>query len=290
MSTHEVAGTSTFVHASVVPGVLGSTVGYASTAPAERLHRGVPSPWMTFILSLDGPVVWSEDEDALGTARERRDTVLVSPLHTRAAFIRMPQRQVGLQMAVHPLHARRLFGASPAELAGSGATGLEVLGERAEELRQRLVETPTWPQRFAVLETYVRDRLDRAPASAAVRPELHEAWRWLRRSGGQRPLNSLAEHVALSPRHLTTLFQRELGLSPKRVARLVRFDAASRRLTDAVRRSQALDLARVAADCGYYDQSHLDREFREHLGTSPTGWLVEERRNVQAGGHRNGEG
>ena len=47
--------------------------------------------------------------------------------------------------------------------------------------------------------------------------------------------------------------------------------------------------AAVVAAHGYADQSHLDREFRDHLGTSPTGWLAEEHRNIQAGGHRNGE-
>ena len=280
---------TSFVRADLLPGVLGSTVGYAVTSPVEVLHRGVPSPWLTFIFSLDEPIAWSMDESALGTSAEHRDAVLVSPLHTRAAFVRMPQVQAGIQMAVHPLLARRLLGASAAELAAPGVTGLDVLGPKSEALRQRLVETPTWPGRFSVLGAHLRDRVDRAPPSAGVRPELSAAWRWLGRSGGTRRLDSLATHVSLSRRHLTTLFQRELGLPPKRVARLVRFDRACGRLTAAVRLEQAPDLAGVAAACGYYDQSHLDREFRDHLGTSPTGWLAEEHRNVQAGGHSNGE-
>ena len=288
MTTSEVVEAS-YVHADLAPGVLASTVGYASSDPVERLHRGVPSPWLTFILSLDGPVVWAEREDALGTAGERRDEVLLAPLHTSATFIRMPRQQAGIQMAVHPLTARRLFGASAAELTQAGVTGLDVLGPQAEALRQRLVETPTWSERFVVLGRFVQERVERAPTSATVRPELDEAWRWLLRTGGGRRLDALAEHVALSPRHLTTLFRCELGLSPKRAARLVRFDRATRRVTTAIRRGEPLDLAGVAVGCGYYDQSHLDREFRAHLGTSPTAWLAEERRNVQAGGHRNGE-
>jgi len=288
MTTEAVVETS-FLHADLLPGVLASTVGYAVAEPAERLHRGVPSPWLTFILSLDEPIAWSQEANALGTPAERREAVLVSGLHPNATYIRMPRVQAGIQMAVHPLAARRLFGASAAELAGPDAAGVDVLGADAEALRQRLVETPTWPGRFALLGAYLRDRVGRAPASAVVRPELAEAWRWLQRSGGARRLDGLAAHVALSPRHLTTLFQRELGLSPKRAARLVRFDRASRRLARVVRLDRPLDLGGLAADCGYYDQSHLDREFREHLGTSPTAWLEEEHRNVQAGGHRNGE-
>ena len=60
-------------------------------------------------------------------------------------------------------------------------------------------------------------------------------------------------------------------------------------LTGAAAAGRGIGLAQLAAGCGYADQSHLDRDFREHLGTSPTGWLAEEHRNIQAGGHRNGE-
>lgn len=277
------------VHADLLPGLVASTVGYASTEPAERLHRGVPSPWLTFILSLDEPVAWSEDADGLGTSAERHESVVLSALHTRAAMVRMTRRQAGLQLSVHPLHARRLLGASPVELAGRGVTGLDVLGPSIEALRQRLVETPTWAERFALLQAYLRDRLERSPRSSGTRPELEEAWRWLLRSGGRRRLDGLASHVALSPRHLTTLFAREVGLPPQRVARLVRFDATSRALARGVAAGRRTDLAALAAAHGYADQSHLDREFRDHLGTSPTGWLAEEHRNIQAGGHRDGE-
>ncbi len=41
-------------------------------------------------------------------------------------------------------------------------------------------------------------------------------------------------------------------------------------------------LARLAAEAGYYDQAHLAREFRGLAGCSPSAWLAEEFRNVQA--------
>lgn len=285
----EAGSASAYVHADLMPGLVASTVGYVSEEPEERLHRGVPSPWLTLILSLDGPVSWCEDAEGLGTPAERHEAVVLGPLHTRAALVRMPRRQAGLQLAVHPLHARRLLGASPAELAQGGVTGLDVLGPSSEALRQRLVETPSWAERFGLLQAHLRDRAERAPRSTSVRPELEEAWRWLLGSGGRQRLDGLARHVSLSARHLTTLFTREVGLPPKRVARLVRFDATSRDLVRGVTTGRRPDLASLAATHGYADQSHLDREFRDHLGTSPTGWLAEEHRNIQAGGHRNSE-
>ena len=74
----------------------------------------------------------------------------------------------------------------------------------------------------------------------------------------------------------------ELGMSPKELCRLFRFDAVIGRLT-----SGESSLAEVAAATGYADQSHLTREFHQMVGCSPTTWLAEERRNIQDGGHRN---
>jgi AraC-like DNA-binding protein len=65
----------------------------------------------------------------------------------------------------------------------------------------------------------------------------------------------------------------------------MRFTHAVSRIGNGVR-GGSLDLAALAAECGYADQSHLDREFRSLAGTSPSGWIAEEFPNIQAGGHR----
>ena len=54
-----------------------------------------------------------------------------------------------------------------------------------------------------------------------------EAWDWLAWRRGTGSMDGLARDVSLSPRQLRTLFQRELGVGPKQVARLMRFDAAN---------------------------------------------------------------
>ena len=41
------------------------------------------------------------------------------------------------------------------------------------------------------------------------------------------------------------------------------------------------DLAGVAAQCGYFDHAHLDRDFAQFAGINPRGWIAEERRNIQ---------
>jgi AraC-like DNA-binding protein len=74
--------------------------------------------------------------------------------------------------------------------------------------------------------------------------------------------------------HLARGFRREIGLTPKAAARVIRFDRACRLLP---RHSGVA----VAAECGYADQAHLIREFVSFTGPSPTRWLAEEVGNLQ---------
>jgi len=267
-------------------GALVTAVGYDTVAEAPRDHRGLPSPFLTFIVTLDSPVVIAEG------GGERGLDVVVAGLSTEVEMVKMPERQSGLQAAVHPLAARRLFGMPAGELARLSLEGEDVLGRTAPRLRERLAEARSWDERFAIFASEMElGRADAPPPGTLgrPRPEVVEAWSILTATRGRIRIGELAERVFLSRRRLSTLFVAELGLTPKEAARTMRFTHAVSRIGESVR-SASLDLARIAAECGFADQSHLDREFREHLGTSPTGWLAEEHRNIQVGGHRNGEG
>ena len=109
-------------------------------------------------------------------------------------------------------------------------------------------------------------------------PDIAAAWRLLTRSGGTIRAGDLARRVGWSPRYLQRRLLEETGLTPKAAARVTRFDRARRTL----QRQPGTSLAALAADCGYYDQAHLAREFRELAGCPPSAWLAEEFRNVQA--------
>ncbi len=82
-----------------------------------------------------------------------------------------------------------------------------------------------------------------------------------------------------SRRHLSERFRVELGLAPKVAGRVVRFERARRLLE----RADRPGLADLASACGFYDQAHLNREWRELAGCSPTAWLAEELPSVQDG-------
>ncbi len=262
-----------------------ATVGYATIEPETRIHRGLPSPYLTFIFSLEGPVVAGETiEDAYGPAAHSHD-VLVGGLVARPAYVVQPTSQAGVQLAVHPLAARAVFGMPTRELGVLAGDGGDVLGPEVRRVSEQLRAADTWPDRFNLLQRYLRHRVDN-DRFGHPRAELVEAWTWMTRFRGTGSMDGMARHVHLSGRQLRTLFDREVGMSPKQVSRLMRFDHAKQAIIEAVDAGGALDLTAIAVRTGFYDHAHLDRDFAALTGTSPTGWLTEERRNIQAGGHR----
>jgi AraC-like DNA-binding protein len=78
-------------------------------------------------------------------------------------------------------------------------------------------------------------------------------------------VGDVAASVQLSRRRLIEVFTSEVGMTPKRLSRAVRFQRAC-----ALARAGAPDWARLALACGYFDQAHLINDVRELTGTSPT--------------------
>ena len=78
-------------------------------------------------------------------------------------------------------------------------------------------------------------------------------------------VHDVAQSVGVTDRHLLRLFRHEVGLSPKRVAALIRL----RRSLDA-RLESGASWASVAARMGYADESHFSRECRHLTGMTPT--------------------
>ena len=268
----------------VLPGAVVSACAYESSGMPEGDHRGLPSPWITFIVSVDGPVRVSgtvEDGDRFDPAVATSYDVIVAGLHPVAARVEQPAEQRGVQLALHPLAAQALLGCRSAELLGPGDHGHEVLGRAATELHDR-VGSRTDPDGWLdEVEKWLRCRTADARRTS-VRPEVAAAWQVAQATGGRCRIEDLARTVQLSPRQLRALMIAETGLSPKQLCRQFRFDGVVARLADGDR-----TLAQIAAENGYADQAHLTREFRQMAGCTPTQWLAEERRNIQDGGHRN---
>jgi AraC-like DNA-binding protein len=167
----------------------------------------------------------------------------------------------GIQSYMTPLGARRFFGMPMGELTRQVVELEDLIGPAADELAERLATAPDWPTRLDLFERVIATRVLAAPP---VAPELEWAWRRLLETDGAVPIGALCDELGWSRRHLAVRFRAELGMAPKAVARLLRFERAVGRLR------AGAELADVALDAGYYDQAHFNRDFRAFAGTTPT--------------------
>ena len=88
-----------------------------------------------------------------------------------------------------------------------------------------------------------------------------------------RPIADIAAEVGVSHGHLDREFTRIVGLSPRRLARLLRVE----RLLQAIDIDADVPWADLAATHGWADQSHMIRDFKRHTGSAPSAYLAARR-------------
>lgn len=253
--------------------LVGRYLGYRRRGVTLEVHRGLPSQYLTLIISLAEPIRLLEMPGS--AQRPGRWQAFVSGLHAGPALIGQDPEVAGISLEVNPLGARTLLGAPAAELAGRIIDLSELSHPELAELPERLRAATGWRERFdlvdaALLRTEGRARPEAPPG------EIGWAWRRLIGTGGGVAITELAGEVGWSRRHFGERFAREVGLAPKQAARVVRFG----RLTTMLRRldphAPRTGLADIASACGYFDQAHLSNEFRALAGCSPRTWIRQE--------------
>jgi AraC-like DNA-binding protein len=170
-----------------------------------------------------------------------------------------------VQVDLTPLGACRILGMPLGPLAGRTVALDQLLVGHADELAGRLAEAAGTEQRFALLDDVLQARI---AASPAPRRELLWAWDELESSGGLRSIGSLGTELGWSRKRMTGCFKEHLGVPPKVVARIIRFE----RVASLVRREPAISWAQAAFRCGYFDQAHLIHDCRQFTGVTPDVW------------------
>ena len=140
--------------------------GYREAGVPPARHRGLPSPYLTLIITLDDPLIIAEHPDPRQPAS--RHGVLVGGLHTGPALITHGGRQSGIQLQVTPLGARALLGLPAGELASLDLEAADILGPFAAELHNRIRAAGTWAARFAVVDDLLSRRTGVQLAAGAV--------------------------------------------------------------------------------------------------------------------------
>jgi AraC-like DNA-binding protein len=176
--------------------------------------------------------------------------------------------EVTFIMGVHfkPGGAFPFLGVPGDELADTHVDLETLWGSSAIRLRERLCEASTAAERFCLLEESLISHLFRPMAQHyAVSTALESFGRQI-----DATVRDMARNVGLSQRRFIQVFKAEVGVTPKLFSRVQRFQRARAIIH---RLEKAADWSGIAMECGYFDQSHLIREFLEFSGLSPAAYL-----------------
>ncbi|WP_156056319.1 helix-turn-helix domain-containing protein [Streptosporangium roseum] len=229
---------------------------YTERYTRPLLRREPPFAGAVMIFGFAGPLTL----DGPGADAPRRLASFAGGLHDTYVDTTTVGLAEGVQVDLTPIGARRLLGMPMGELANRIVSLEEVLGSWAETAVERLAEAPDRRARLALLDELLTRRIHAAPE-----PDRRIGWAWDRlvATRGTVGIASLAGELGWSHRHLVSRFHDQIGLAPKAVAKVLRFQHAVARMR------AGLAPADAAVACGYYDQSHMNRDFASMAGATP---------------------
>jgi AraC-like DNA-binding protein len=219
------------------------------TPPGLRL---IPHPAVTLVLVFGGTIAVAD-----GVGRRRQGSFVTGLGFGEALRALRAEAFECLQVRLSPMVAHAVLGGA---VPGTVVTLDELWGREAARVGERLGELSSWADRFAWTDAWLARR---CAAASRVDPEVAWAWQRIVAGRGTVRVEQLAAELGWSRKRLWSRFQAQVGLPPKRAAKLVRFDHAVHGLV------AGGDAAGVAADGGYTDQSHLHRDVVAFTGLTP---------------------
>ena len=138
------------------------------------------------------------------------------------------------------------------------------------QIGTRLAAAGTFPARVKVLEDALQGLLLRGVVRRPD-PAVFRAVELLESTAGDARIDAVADLLGVSGRRLLRLFNRHVGISPKLLARILRFQ----RVFGLLQVTPRASWSGIALDAGYYDQAHLVREFRAFSGMTPEAFMRE---------------
>ncbi len=187
-------------------------------------------------------------------------SVIVGPQLSRVT-LDVNRSHKAVRVGFHPGGLYRMLGISMAAMVDESYNATDVFGNELKELNDRLPEANHFEEIHALVEKFLLKKVSALKRALPFDMAMLE----LLRQNGNVPVDKIASMACLSLRQFERVSKERIGLPPKLFARLVRFSKAYR-----LRESCAtLSWTNIAYECGYFDQMHLIRDFKEFAGMAP---------------------
>jgi len=242
-------------------------------APSAEAQRIVPDGRPELIFNLGRPF-----ESAAGGQWKRQPQSFVAGQITGPLLLRAdgPAKILGIRF--HPHGAGRVLGVPLDELTDS-VVALDAISADLHRRMQRTGELSEGGNGHSAdcLATFATLMAEMAQGRGYDDdPQISAAVSAFENTAGAAEVAEVAGQVGLSSRQLQRRFRRAVGISPKLFSRMQRFQRVFQAMETRAVETQALQWVDRAIECGYYDQAHLIRDFREFSGKAPTALLAGE--------------
>jgi AraC-like DNA-binding protein len=175
---------------------------------------------------------------------------------------------VGVQFKPTGLYT--LLGCRQEEFTDQGIDYQAVVGAAVRILTEKLMETASWVDQAALLDQFLLQQLVKSKNNTE---RMQYALACIYRQKGNIAIDKLADVLSISRRTLVRDFTQTTGLSPKLLARIIRFSG----VMQAVAINPQADSMDLVDAFGYTDQAHLIKEFSQFTGSTPKKYFATQR-------------
>lgn len=204
-----------------------------------------------------------EVDHLCGNNKQKQSSVIVVGPQTKRLTITMGYHHLVIKVGFQPGGLYRLLGIPMQELLRTESfDASELLGNEIKNVNEQLSAASSFAAMIMIIESYLLNKIRIVKQQLPIDFVLP----LIIREGGLMNIDSLAKMACLSGRQFERVFKDRVGLSPKFFSRLVRF-ANAWLLKES---SPTLTWIDIAHQCGYYDQMHMIRDFKEFTDTKPS--------------------
>jgi AraC-like DNA-binding protein len=201
-----------------------------------------------------------------GETYTRQARVLMSGQLTERILLR-PTGAIGVVAArFRAAGAARFFRVPYEEIVDEVVDFARFFPDVAASLHDEVARAPTHDARLGALTGLLERRLSAEPPDDLF---VRQACQYITRSEGEYTVAELVKLIGFSERQLERKFKKQVGITPKILARIMRFQ----KFLALAQTTPDLTLSDAAHACGYYDQSHFIRDFTRFSGVSPLRYL-----------------
>lgn len=201
-----------------------------------------------------------------GRSYERQARVLMSGQLTKRIMLK-PTAEIGVvSIRFKAAGAARFFDLAYDEIIDRVVDFAQFEPAFSAAIHDRIARAGSDDDRLAAMIAALEGRLTQESKEDVF---VRQACQYIVTSEGNYSVQDIVKLIGFSERQLQRKFKRQVGIAPKKLSRIMRFQ----KFLAMTKEVHTLTLADAAAACGYYDQSHFIRDFTKFSGMSPMKYL-----------------